>query len=528
MTTIFFHDSDYTKLAFNSVNLNSATGGTRKKIGAGYSTTSVTALAGYNEMTSAPCGGTIVGYGPCRAPQAAVKGERGVLNQVAKSFAHSIGVNALQRCTGDTIAPRFESSYTCGHWSDTTADDFADQPMSGISDIFLLADSSMNATFTSASFHPGDQRVPFTVDVVSLLREARAVVVAHDGAGNESSTTLHYAPPSITSAPDSVDFGFVHRGDTVRSCITLTNIGDSVATLSGFKLRFAAAISGFTMDPPPAGNRITLAPHESATICLRWVAPDSSVLLCRDDTLYATSCTQFVLATAHGCNSAPAISVDDWCLEAATPVGDTATGSLTLQSVGSDTLHVRALEFRGDDASDFRIDYERIVPAQFDYDPALDPRGAWTLPVGSRVTLPVVFQPSSPAPNRLREATLYLTDDADGVFKDTAFVCGIALPLGVEDEPIAPRPTPRVEIFPLPAATADVVTVQIVSPGFAGARATLRLIDMLGRVVAARRMLIDADGRARFDLGSDVGNGVYAIEVSTAVGSTTARYVVER
>ncbi|HET7152262.1 MAG TPA: IgGFc-binding protein, partial [Candidatus Kapabacteria bacterium] len=269
--------------------------------------------------SGATAGGAVWGYG-----QSQINANNGNNNthtldpEMVKSFAHPIGLSAINFSNPDTTPPRIVVHFNCTGWTDTVSD--AERFSSGLNDIELVEnfapDSSYNVTFaqTPVFSYGTNQPVGLQINILDLTKPAAVALHIRDNAGNERDTVMTYSPSSVYINPYYVGLGPYLPNSVDSSYVTITDTAETAVTITDLKLTVGKHWQ--ILQPPKLP--LTLQPGDDVVIYVTYATPSVDTPECDYDTVsYQTACYTKTAAILIGClvqSTISAVGYDFGCI----------------------------------------------------------------------------------------------------------------------------------------------------------------------------------------------------------------------
>ncbi|MES2767061.1 MAG: choice-of-anchor D domain-containing protein [Bacteroidota bacterium] len=219
------------------------------------------------------------------------------------------------------------------------------QVESGVGQVQIRDDESYNfqpdptpATFENDPMLP---RYDFTLQVVDLKKDAKAVFEVIDRAGNVALDSVIYIADKLSISPDPIDVGKVRVGTSLDFNVVLTNNGVAPVELKKVSMKLGSVFTFISGDQPT-----TLAPNEKRTLVVRY-SPTAeyttkALLFDQDSLIVETTCARFPWEV-KGRGVMPKIKVGDFdagsrginekaCLENGLLITNYGTDDLTINT----------------------------------------------------------------------------------------------------------------------------------------------------------------------------------------------------
>gem|GEM_PF-3114803 len=198
----------------------------------------------------------------------------------------------------------------------------------------------------------GDQNQVLTVTFAPLAAGPKVakLSIEHDGPGSPTTVSLSgTATAPVISIPDTIFFGQVDEGKSVRRTLTILNAGTGSLGFSDLTLSGEAA-PDFVVSST-SGN---IAPGESQDVTLTYSPslPGTRLATLLIEHNGADSPSRIVIC---GTCSAPEIATADSLVFGIADIGNTSSRTLKVTNTGDALLKIRRIAISGDDAGDFSV-----------------------------------------------------------------------------------------------------------------------------------------------------------------------------
>lgn len=337
------------------------------------------------------------------------------------SYAYPLSMAILSVSPGETPVPdqdppTIEGDINCvGILNGTLKDWPNDQAVRTNLNSLELREATENFELSRPRIRSGvDRSIEFTLTAIDPLKEATAILVASDNAGNIIVDTVRYAPKHVELSSNTIAMSGEEVGQDLEAAVTVLNPGAETITVAELQLKYGDR--GFTVVEPSEG--FLLAPGESRTVVIRF-RPESmgdfsdtlAVVPECGPTLHAV-----VTATIGGGKLA-GISATDYSF-GALKVGAATDARIRITSVGTGPLAITGIS--GPTRSVFTF-----------------PEGAPTLPKflnpGESLTLKVMFSPTE-VRNYIDSIVVEHNASGTSMVDGTVYLQGQGVLVGAVDE----------------------------------------------------------------------------------------------
>jgi hypothetical protein len=145
------------------------------------------------------------------------------------SYGYPFALAVANIAVGDIDRPTFVSLRTqCNQSATGTITDMPDEASqrANLSAVELDHDMSNNYSLVVSPFKVGmDRSTDYQLNVIDLSKEATAVVIAVDMAGNEMRDTIRYQPQAIAADKSSVNFDNIADNTPKNTQVRISNLG---------------------------------------------------------------------------------------------------------------------------------------------------------------------------------------------------------------------------------------------------------------------------------------------------------------
>lgn len=240
--------------------------------------------------------------------------------------------------TVDTEPPTIESEVDCMGLATGTVSDAPNDVniRTNINSLELTAGSE-NYRLTHPRIRAGiDRNVPYELTVIDPLKEAVAILVASDNAGNLVFDTVNYVPSILSLDTNSIELSNVQINQEYQAVLTVTNPGSESMVVAAPRL--VSGDAGFSIVEPTGGFMLASGETRSVTVAFS----SASEGLYTDSLLIEPECGPAriaVITASVGDSREPAITVGGYSF-AGLKVGATSTGTITVSSVGTAPLTI--------------------------------------------------------------------------------------------------------------------------------------------------------------------------------------------
>lgn len=220
-----------------------------------------------------------------------------------------------------------------------------DPERSEMHDIYMITSESYNYEYEYTEFIPGEvTTTTWSLKVEDLTKDARAVLLFTDKAGNETlDTTIYTAPKMAIDMPaQGEDFGqFKNTDGSVTRTYTVRNLSET-SSLELTKLNLKSNNQGFSYKLPGWSIPASIEPLGSRPIEITFTPSDPNIgdkVELYDSIGIGTECVFAYYREARALMGAPCIAVGDWKFPPVR-VGNPQTKNLAIKNDGNAPLRI--------------------------------------------------------------------------------------------------------------------------------------------------------------------------------------------